>query len=135
MTFERIDSLLRELDPAEHPSLVHPFLLDALKEIVRLLKEQETRQLVHAVSKLSLKPGDALVAKLGNPINGWIPGPEHEERFVKLMTAVLGGMGFRGNDVTCLIWDHGLQLTKVEGGARKPLQSARSRRKKLRGRG
>jgi hypothetical protein len=106
-------------------------LINLLDEIIDLLDETRTgydylRGLVDksptfadVVEKLSVEPGDVLIAKLGDPKTGWIPGPDDEDRFLGLFKQAVADGGFP--DVTCLVYHYGVQFEKLCGRAKRQL--------------
>ena len=115
-------------------SSVHPEVIDMFDQTINTIDEvfgafakanEEIRSLiakspvfVDAIEKLDIKPGDVLIAKLGDPASGWIPGPEHEEHILKLFKeAVLD----REIDATCLVYNYAVKFEKLSAPAKREL--------------
>lgn len=88
----------KDKDPIEITEYDHAFKVNEPKETT----------LLHTLEKLDLKEGDILVAKLGDPELGWIPGPEHESKIFDLLSQAIEHTKTKG--VSLLLWNYALDL-------------------------
>lgn len=63
------------------------------------------------IEKLSLKPGDALIVKLGDRAAGWIPGPEQEDNAKRLFGELMTQMKL---DIPVLVYHYGVELETIQ---------------------
>jgi hypothetical protein len=111
---------------------VHPDVLSLCESIVNALDatleaaheaDNHLRELIAKspafiteIVKLDVKPGDVLIAKLGDPNTGWIPGPEHEEKLLELFKEATIDLG-----ASCFVYHYGVQFEKLSGERQREL--------------
>lgn len=91
----------------ERPDGTRDLAQDALLHAVKHLADMQVGLIRSQLEKLQLKDGDGLVVKLGDPTIGWIPGPEQQDRMLKLVTTWVSELGY---DVPVLVYHYGAEF-------------------------
>jgi len=75
---------------------------------------------------MQLKPGDILIVKLGDPVSGWVPGPDYAEATRVQFEQAIKNQGLEGQ-VSLLITHYGVDagtlVTEHEPGLLRDAQA------------